>query len=402
MLSAVARSAMAAACGDRPSFIGLRVKLLRGFDGIDLATMGAPLISSLTGRAASDGLLKIGDCAHLSNSELEQLQAKRCEVTFLRQDAALVDALVEHGALEKPSESEKHIRCFRVLKAPVRCEEDGGESGRVGIETSGLRVAAVSGMAVADNMIREGDVIVALDGKRVDAASITSSLSKPTSAPMRVFTVVRACPEHDVSVDALSDAVKALWTPAATVEVAATAEVAAVAPAPTSPANASAMAPAEKAAISSRAVVEEPPASTPASTPCVRGPSRRLQNARASVAPVALAPFDADRGVWSDVPPGVDTAQPAHYDPSAGLWSDVPGQSAAPASAAMPRGSCGSTRAALDCMVRQALAGHDDGLLRRLVTAQHACDAAGPVQNAHRLRGREPRVLRGHAPQARG
>jgi hypothetical protein len=99
------------------------------------------------------------------------------------------------------------------------------------------------------------------------------------------------------------------------------------------------------------------------STSLALGPARRV--ASATVAK-SFDPLDMTLGRWSDLPndPHVSSSVAA-YDPSTGSWSDVPqGKHKPPASAVH------STEFALDSMIRQALTGRDDELLRRLVDAR--------------------------------
>lgn len=183
-----------------PSAVALRVKLPRGLDDTNLeppststSTEGEVVVIGLCGRAAKDALLQVGDRIQMDATQLKQLRDQRkCEVTLVRDDATLMNALRSHGMLDKRNGDA--VPCFLLLKLPLRHEAERSDD----LETDGLRVTAVHAMALADALIHVGDLIVGLNGQRVDRTTITSALGRPTAAPMRVFTVLRPCPQHDV------------------------------------------------------------------------------------------------------------------------------------------------------------------------------------------------------------
>ena len=84
------------------------------------------------------------------------------------------------------------------------------------------------------------------------------------------------------------------------------------------------------------------------------GPSPRMQALAQSK--TEFDPLDSARGCWCDVPePTISTNAPAAYDAQSGSWSDLPPGALAESPAARPA-RLHSTRAALDLMIRQALA----------------------------------------------
>ena len=397
-----------------PSTVALRVKLPRGLDGVEFgpstsSAAGAVLVTSLSGRGKSDALLQLGDHIYGDASEVEQLMSQsKCELTLVREDASLVSSLKSHDMLEARDGSS--VPCFRLLKLPLRHEADSCNND--GIEVNGLRVAGVSGVALADGLICVGDLIVALNGRRVDP----STIDQPTASPMRVFTVLRPCPEFDVPAtalvhtvddkrDALAAALESMdiavmhahtdndvAIPVASVVEVSAAQLPVASPppadAPLAPAAPSPPAPSPPAPPAPPPPPQQPlsqsmPAPScqdtseglsPEEPPRAIGPSRRLHDARVATngatEPAASAiPFEPLKlgGVWCDLPTG-DGASPV-YDPGEGVWSDLPsGSSSRPRRAQTVH----TTKAALDTMIRQALQASDDALLRRLVAAQQA------------------------------
>ena len=178
--------------GSPPRFC-LRVKLVRGCDGVDLgATSG--VIVALNGRARTEGTLQVGDT--LVDPPPAASRSK-CEVTVLRDDAALRETLLVHGMLR----DDGGAACFRLLKVPVQHGDTSSSDGatHLGIEADGLHVQSLTGKVRTDALIAAGDIITAVDGKRATSESLQELLRKPTAMPFRLLSVLRKCDEHALS-----------------------------------------------------------------------------------------------------------------------------------------------------------------------------------------------------------
>lgn len=390
-------------------------------DGAKLADLSGQqsLLVALNGRAASEGLLQPGDCVLHDGSNLDP--AGKCEVTVLRKDVTLEASLRSHDMLLDGTS----VPCFQLLKFPLRNDKHDASSGNgLGIQMSGLRVKAVSGRASTDDLVHVGDLIIAVNGERVEASAASAALHQPSAMPMCIITVVRPCqgpnlPSACVLEEAATRA-KAAWAyaginshggaavedhgaashlacaiAAAATSAAADNPVGRVEAPSTNPGGDSAASPqasqrvrcgndfhqghahakAESVVIDKGTV----PASSRASEMSITfGPSRRLKSAEATS---SFEPLDPTGGRWNDLPT-YDPSSFAAYDPASGLWSDVHVLSTAQASPAAALSGAHapsddrveqtfqSTSHVLDCMVRQALHENDDALLRRLVAAQ--------------------------------
>ena len=238
------------------------------------------------------------------------------------------------------------------------------------IDCSGLHVEKV---AEENGLIAVGDYCIAVDGVRMTATSLAEILRQP--APLRVVTILRRCPEHDLSA---YDVVYSAHEVSKAVPILAAACRSQDAQETTD-------------RTSSNAVGKDPSIDAVKAEPESRrpqlGPARRLMKKESfdpptSHAPAkhsadyqaAFEPFHQASGEWCDLPgvgrhplgSGESCLHPEHYDDQMGGWSDVP-----LAAATQSRiDALASTRAVLDMMVRQALASQDHELLRRLVAEQ--------------------------------
>jgi hypothetical protein len=365
--------------------VSLRLKLLSGSTGAQLNASG--IVTSITGQA----MLEMGDCVIDHTTAL--LPTSKCEVTLLRQDSGLANAAVEHGF-----GSDSTIPCFRMIRIPLRSMVEGYE-----IIVDGLRVQQLQGQPLADGLLQVDDLIVAVNGSRVDKNTLLTSLRKQTSA-LQVFTILRRASEHDMDArkasiqwakasqdgeqSAIASHQSAIASPSVVESKVASSSVA-VEPVAGSdsteqggssnvsqervsnvaPANCDTSASAPPSIAAVPAAVSTPPAPAPAS--------------KAPPAPTAIAdfePLDDVGGVWSDLPSCKSSTKPraacstgpgTAFDNGSGMWSDVPKGDAHP--------NVDDARIALlDVMIRQALASKDDMLLRRLVSAQQALRRGAP------------------------
>ena len=166
-----------------PGAVALRVKLLRGSEGAELDDGGN--ITAVSGRAATEKLLEVGDCI-LDHTALHP--SSKCEVTLLRYDEDLATAVQGHGQ----GNYNDHIPCYRMIKVPLRSVVEGYE-----IVVNGLRVKELQGQLLADALLRLDDLIVAVDGARVDSAGLLAALRRKADS-MQIFTVLRRCSDYDV------------------------------------------------------------------------------------------------------------------------------------------------------------------------------------------------------------
>ena len=169
----------------------LRVRLNRA-DGIQVSPDG--VVESVPD-AGKDGLF-VDDCVLWMTKPLAP------EVSVLRNHATLSDAWRAHGLPISSSSSSADVDddpmlpCFRLLKLPLRRPEEGGSRG---LAMKGARVVELSGLALADKLLKLGDVVVAVNGRRLDG-SLAAALQHAASSPIQILTVIRRCAEHDLPV----------------------------------------------------------------------------------------------------------------------------------------------------------------------------------------------------------
>ena len=370
--------------------IALRVKLLRGSEGAEIGADG--MVVGLTGRAATEQLLQLQDRILDYNSSLHG--SSKCEVTLLRRDLGLAEVAREYQPPAGVS-----LNCFRLTKVPLRRQLADADD----VTVTNHRIIKLQGKALADALLRVDDLVVGMDGRRVDGAALVVALRK-TSNSLSSIQVLRRCAEHDVNDKALErsslpnadgNEAKGKTRIAAddlpTRNDGADAAKAGASSSDIAPAGVTAAPTADSspAAPSTRLIDTASDGTSKFASQSVRlsGPSRRVEGARRMAAAdastlAAFEPLDDKGSIWSDLPGGADeTAACPMFDPGSGVWSDVPcepnehhsgsnhGGTAAPRSAQ-------SARALLDVMIRQALTTQDDQLLRRLVSAQQSLPAS--------------------------
>lgn len=387
----------------------LRLKLVRGGAGVVLDADGR--VSELTDRAENDGL-KLGD--HIWDPA--QLTCARCEISILRRDHELARTLREHG------KAEHALPCFRLLKLLTKVQDG------LGVHWSGSRVQKVDADGPANGIVSVDDIIVSLDGTDITEVGIDDILRQPSSAPFRVLTVLRRCPEHDLPVSGTAqdedaspacaaaestnksplvvatimpqtDEPPALISEQSSSSNGDAAPVTENRPSSLSDQCSSSSDTADAAASVSQSTSQDQttelnqpnpaalpecrsscdsPAAAASVNEAIQGyrdsPTRRPSAKAASDGDsLPFDPLDATTGEWCDITPlqrkAMQHLVPC-YNQLTGNWSDLPSQT--------QDEELSSRRAILDLMIQQALKCHDNELLRRLVAAQQAL----PVANA--------------------
>ena len=165
----------------------LRVRI-RCADSISVSEGGT--ISSVRDGAARDATLRVGDRVIGATLTTDPLPS---QISIWREDATLAAIINAYSA--DSGESELSTRCFRLIKLPLRRAEDGA----LGLEMAGMRVHKITGNAAAERLMAVDDVVVSVNGRKVEVGSSLSALLKHMGAsPIIVLTVLRRCPEHDL------------------------------------------------------------------------------------------------------------------------------------------------------------------------------------------------------------
>ena len=385
-----------------PDAVALRVKLLRGSEGAELDDGGN--ITAVSGRAATEKLLEVGDCI-LDHTALHP--SSKCEVTLLRYDEDLATAVQGHGQ----GNSNDHIPCYRMMKVPLRSVVEGYE-----IVVNGLRVKELQGQLLADALLRLDDLIVAVDGARVDSAGLLAALRRKADS-MQIFTVLRRCSDYDVRTEVqnkkgscipetVEDVQSAsvvdaqdVPTIASATKTSSSTETSSTSPKMSSSVKASGSTKTIGASDVSNSNVQDASSSEQTgrsqaqSRKTVHPPQNASQKTERQTTDDDFQPFNESCSIWSDIPVCVETSstvqssrssrenQDGHddcrvFDADSGVWSDVACQ-AEPAVSQID-----GRDALLDVMIQQALAKKDDKLLRRLVTAQQVLRSGAPSRRA--------------------
>jgi hypothetical protein len=112
----------------------LRLKLLRGGAGIKTDSVGS--VTSVGGGAAQrEGVVQVHDRVV---GDAFTIPTTPCEISVLRQDDDLAEALISHGML---TTTRAATPCFQQLKIPIRRDDTSG----LGLVMSGLQVQELCG-----------------------------------------------------------------------------------------------------------------------------------------------------------------------------------------------------------------------------------------------------------------